>query len=227
MISYPKIIPASDSALIVYFGDIISYDLHRKVFILTKYLIDNPKNDIINIHPAYNSVMVSIEPSSRLSKTQEYLNKIIHDIDNIEIANEISEVEIPVVYGGEFGPDLDKVAKHCGLSIDEVIKQHSSAEYLVYFIGFSIGFPYLGGMDNSLATPRLEIPRKSVPKGAVAIAGSQTGIYPLSSPGGWNLIGSTPNSIFNVDNPKESMLKMGDILRFKSINTEEYEATLL
>ena len=82
-------------------------------------------------------------------------------------------------------------------------------------------------MDNSLATPRLEIPRKSVPKGAVAIAGSQTGIYPLSSPGGWNLIGSTPNSIFNVDNPKESMLKMGDILRFKSINTEEYEATFL
>ena len=227
MISYPKIISASDSALIVYFGDTISYDLHRKVLILTKYLIDNPKNDIINIHPAYNSVMVSIEPSSRLSKTQEYLNKIIHDIDNIEIANEISEVEIPVVYGGEFGPDLDKVAQHCGLSIDEVIKQHSSAEYLVYFIGFSIGFPYLGGMDNSLATPRLKIPRKFVPKGSVAIAGSQTGIYPLSSPGGWNLIGRTPNSIFNVDNPKESMLKMGDILRFKSINTEEYKATLL
>jgi len=227
LISYPKIISASDSALIVYFGDTISYDLHRKVLILTKYLIDNPKNDIINIHPAYNSVMVSIEPSSRLSKTQEYLNKIIHDIDNIEIANEISEVEIPVVYGGEFGPDLDKVAQHCGLSIDEVIKQHSSAEYLVYFIGFSIGFPYLGGMDNSLATPRLKIPRKFVPKGSVAIAGSQTGIYPLSSPGGWNLIGRTPNSIFNVDNPKESMLKMGDILRLKSINTEEYKATLL
>ena len=171
--------------------------------------------------------MISVDPFSRLSKIQGYINTIIEDFDNMEIINEEPEVIIPVVYGGKYGPDLDKVAKHCDLSIEEVIKKHSNEDYLVYFIGFSIGFPYLGGMSSSLATPRLETPRTIVPKGSIAIAGSQTGIYPLSSPGGWNLIGQTPSHIFNVDNPKESKLKMGDVIRFKSISAEQFKDTSL
>ena len=166
--------------------------------------------------------MVSIRNSSSLSKTKNYLNTIIQDIEKNNSINEVSTVEIPVVYGEEFGPDLDRVAKHCGLTKDEVIKKHSKEEYLVYFIGFSIGFPYLGGLNNSLSTPRLEIPRTTVPKGSIAIAGSQTGIYPLSSPGGWNLIGKTPVSIFNINDPGKSLLKMGDSVRFKPINKEDF-----
>ena len=167
--------------------------------------------------------MVSIKKSSKLSKVDEYLNKIIQDFEKNKIINDVSKVEIPVLYGGEFGPDLDRVAKHCGLSKDEVVAQHSKEEYLVYFIGFSIGFPYLGGINNSLATPRLDIPRTIVPKGSIAIAGLQTGIYPLSSPGGWNLIGITSVDIFNVDDPSNSLLKMGDSVQFKPTNKEDFK----
>jgi inhibitor of KinA len=197
------------------------------VLTFTNYLINNPINEIINIHPAYNSVMISLDPFYRLAKIQEYIKTIIENFDNMDVIGEGSTVEIPVVYGGEYGPDLDKVAQHCDLSVDEVIEKHSNENYLVYFIGFSIGFPYLGGMNSSLATPRLETPRTRVPEGSIGIADTQTGIYPLSSPGGWNLIGQTPRHIFNADNPKESMLKMGDIIRFKSVTAEQFKDSAL
>ena len=132
------------------------------------------------------------------------------------------DVEIPVLYNGMEGLDMSRVCEKTGLSTSEVIRRHSEPDYLVHFIGFSIGFPYLGGMDASISTVRLETPRSSVPAGSIGIAGNQTGIYPKSSPGGWNIIGQTPLSIFNAENPVESTVKMGDKVRFRPINESEF-----
>ena len=132
-------------------------------------------------------------------------------------------VEIPVLYGYDYGKDIQRVEQFSGLNEKEIIQKHQSGNYLVYFLGFSPGFPYMGGMDLVLTTPRLETPRKCVPQGSVAIAGQQTGIYPFSSPGGWNLIGRTPLEIFNLSNPKKSLIQMGDKVLFKSISKDEYE----
>ena len=120
-------------------------------------------------------------------------------------------VEVPVRYGG---PDLDDVARLAGMTADEVIVLHSGAEYVVYFLGFSPGFPYLGGMPEALATPRLASPRLRVPAGSVAIGGSQTGIYPVASPGGWRIIGRTPLELFRADREPPALLAMGDRVRF-------------
>jgi inhibitor of KinA len=132
-------------------------------------------------------------------------------------------VEIPVLYGDNYGKDIQRVAQFSGLNEKEIIQKHQSGNYLVYFLGFSPGFPYIGGMDRGLTTPRLQTPRKCVPQGSVAIAGEQTGIYPFSSPGGWNLIGRTPLEIFNLSNPKNSLIQMGDKVQFKSISKDKYE----
>jgi len=140
-----------------------------------------------------------------------------------EVTPKGRDLKVPVVYGGEYGPDLKRVSKHSGLNESQVIERHSQCNYLVYFIGFSIGFPYLGGMDESISTPRLDSPRKRVDSGNIGIAGGQTGIYPLSSPGGWNLIGKTPINVFNINDPDSSFLRMGDRLKFFSIEESKFE----
>ena len=132
-------------------------------------------------------------------------------------------VEIPVLYGYDYGKDIQRVGQYSGLDEKEIIQKHQSGNYLVYFLGFSPGFPYMGGMDRVLTTPRLETPRKCVPQGSVAIAEQQTGIYPFTSPGGWNIIGRTPLEIFNLSNPKNRLIQMGDKVLFKSISKDEYE----
>jgi inhibitor of KinA len=132
-------------------------------------------------------------------------------------------VEIPVCYGGEYGPDLEFVARHNGLDAEEVIRIHTAGEYLVYMIGFTPGFPYLGGLSARIAAPRLEKPRFKVPGGSVGIAGRQTGIYPLTAPGGWRLIGRTPLSLFTPALDPPCLLRPGDAVTFKAISREEYE----
>ena len=152
--------------------------------------------------------------------------KIIENSLNIEQNGKTPQarlVEIPVLYGYDYGKDMQRVERFSGLNEKEIIQKHQSGNYLVYFLGFSPGFPYMGGMDQVLTTPRLKTPRKCVPQGSVAIAGQQTGIYPFSSPGGWNLIGRTPLEIFNLSNPKKSLIQMGDKVLFKSISKDEYE----
>ena len=126
-------------------------------------------------------------------------------------------VEVPVVYGGEFGPDLDFVSLHTRLPVEEVIRLHSGGEYPVYMIGFTPGFPYLGGMDGRLASPRLETPRTRIPMGSVGIAGEQTGIYPQESPGGWRIIGRTPLRLFDLQREPPCLLSPGDVVRFVPI----------
>ncbi|MHA6310606.1 5-oxoprolinase subunit PxpB [Pantoea sp. S-LA4] len=124
------------------------------------------------------------------------------------------QVDIPVIYGGEAGPDLAVVAEQASLSVSQVVELHSSSEYVVYFIGFQPGFPYLGGLDPRLHTPRRAEPRVSVPAGSVGIGGSQTGVYPLASPGGWQLIGQTPIALFDPLQQPPTLLRPGDTVRF-------------
>lgn len=126
-------------------------------------------------------------------------------------------VEIPVVYGGEAGADLDDVAAHCGLGADEVVQRHTGAEYIVYFIGFQPGFAYLGGLDPRLETPRRAEPRIAVPAGSVGIGGAQTGVYPLATPGGWQLIGRTALALFDPQAEPPTLLAPGDRVRFVAV----------
>ncbi|MHB8904561.1 MAG: 5-oxoprolinase subunit PxpB, partial [Melioribacteraceae bacterium] len=132
-------------------------------------------------------------------------------------------IEIPVCYDEEFAPDISIVAKHNSLTIEQVIQIHSQPEYLVYFLGFSPGFPYLGEMPKEIVTPRLLTPRLKVPAGSVAIGGDHTGIYPISSPGGWNIIGRTPLRLFSPENENPTLLKMSDRIKFVPITKKEFE----
>ncbi|WP_264371373.1 5-oxoprolinase subunit PxpB [Virgibacillus necropolis] len=131
-------------------------------------------------------------------------------------------IEIPVLYGGEHGPDIESVSSYNNLSIEEVIDIHSSANYLVYFIGFTPGYPFLGGMSPEIATPRLESPRISIPPGSVGIANNQTGIYPVESPGGWRLIGQTPIQLYDAKSDQPFLFKSGDNVRFNNIDINEF-----
>jgi KipI family sensor histidine kinase inhibitor len=205
--------PASDRSLLVEFGETISLETHRHVFHLTHAL--EGIRGVLNLHPAYASVLVEFDP--RLLG-HEQVEALVRQAAAGEAAmshtGETRLVEIPVRYGGEFGPDLPDVARHTGLSPERVVELHSDAEYLVYFLGFAPGFAYLGGLPPELATPRLAAPRKHVPAGSVAIGGNQTGVYPIVSPGGWRIIGHTRAKLFDPSAPEPVLLRMGDRLRF-------------
>ncbi len=169
---------------------------------------------ILNVHPAFCTVLIDFDPRLRThTELRAWLEDRLSDIAH-EPPPEPRTVEIPVSYGGEFGPDLEDVARHSSLTPAEVVRLHCSAEYFVYFVGFSTCFPYLGGLPAQLATPRLPAPRKLVPTGSVAIAGAQTGIYPIASPGGWRLIGRTPQPLFDSAAEPPALLRMGDRVRF-------------
>jgi KipI family sensor histidine kinase inhibitor len=205
--------PASDRSLLVTFGEVISLDSHHQVFHLTRSLED--VRGILNLHPAYTSVLIEFDPRLVESAAIEALvhQKMAGEADP-RIAETPRTVEIPVCYGGEFGPDLDDVASHTGLSPERVVELHSAADYLVYFLGFAPGFAYLGGLPPELATPRISAPRKHVPAGSVGIGGNQTGVYPIVSPGGWRLIGRTAVKLFDPSAAEPVLLRMGDRLRF-------------
>ena len=206
----------------VKFGDDISEDLHQQVFSFSNQLLQQSFNGINNVHPGYNSVLVTFDKNiysdTVLEKVQQFWSEFQE-----QKQEKYNTVEIPVLYGAKYGPDLDRVCNYTGLSSGEVIKRHTAGNYLVYFIGFSPGFPYIGGMDETLATPRLDTPRKKVPLGSVAVANNQTGIYPIESPGGWNLIGRTPLPIFNINDPENSLVDIGDKLHFRSISQDEFD----
>ena len=218
----PQFVPASDQSVLVKFGEEISNEVHQQVFTFYHFILKMPIKGVINIHPAYASILFTLEQNAGLHKTLTLIKKSWKASTQMRIP-EARQVKIPVLYGGEFGEDMDRVSQHTGLDPIEIIKRHQGGSYLVYFTGFSPGFPYIGGMDPSLSTPRLTTPRKQVPAGAVGIAGEQTGIYPLSSPGGWNLIGQTPIKIFDWHHPTDLPLRMGDSIKFISITKEEFD----
>jgi inhibitor of KinA len=208
---------ASDQSLMVYLGEEIDLPTHYRVLKLLRLLEAEPIASVRNFHPAYCSILVVFDPLTLdHEKLEGILAQYLARLDSVALA-EPRTVEIPVHYGGESGPDLVDLAELHNLSPDRVIELHSSASYNVYFVGFVPGFAYLGGLPEELATPRLESPRKRVPKGSVAIGGSHTGVYPFETPGGWRLIGRTPLDIFDPDSAELSRLRIGDRVRFTPI----------
>jgi len=210
--------PASDRSLLISFGELISDEAHRQVSRLCRRI--SGVRGILNLHPAFASVLIDFDLRLRTHEEMELLVErlAVESAGDAESAWESARVvEIPVCYGGEFGPDLEDVARHCGMDAARVVELHAAAEYLVYFVGFSTCFPYLGGLPAALATPRLAAPRKHVPVGSVAIGGSQAGVYPLASPGGWRLIGRTPLRLFDPQASPPGLLRMDDRVRFRPI----------
>jgi inhibitor of KinA len=208
-----EIRPASDRALLVSFGNAITLEAHGEVRRLLAALQHRPPG-IFNLHPAFASVLIDFDPRRR---THEEVTALVRERMAAAapmVMDDTRLIEIPVRYGAEFGPDLAGVAEHTGLTAEQVIELHASASYLVYFLGFSPGFPHLGGLPEKLATPRLPAPRKWVPAGSVAIGGSQTGVYPMESPGGWRIIGRTPLRLFDPDASPPALLRAGDTVRF-------------
>lgn len=209
-----KWLPAGDKGLVVEFGNVIDPDINRRVHDLAQSIIDSDLIGISYIVPTYRSLLVEYDPMNQ--GFDELVKALKSLLDGLKEGKTIAPklVEIPVIYGGEYGPDLDFVCESSKLSSDQVIDIHSSANYLVYMLGFTPGFPYLGGMDERIATPRLKTPRTSIPAGSVGIAEKQTGVYPIESPGGWQLIGYTPVNLFDLAREKPVLLEPGNYVRF-------------
>jgi inhibitor of KinA len=215
--------PLGDCAAAVRFGTSIDLTIHRKVRQLAACLKEKPLPGMVEFVPAFTAITVYYDP---LKTDYEAIRRQLERIVGGSLPETVEgarRVDIPVCYGGELGPDLSFVAEHSGLNEEEVIRIHSGSEYIVYMLGFSPGFPYLGGMSERIAVPRMESPRMAVPEGAVGIAGKQTGIYSLKSPGGWRIIGRTPLKLFRPDTAHPTLLQAGDIVRFRPVSLEEYE----
>ncbi|MUG86353.1 5-oxoprolinase subunit PxpB [Paenibacillus timonensis] len=233
------ITPLGDSALIVKFGDSILKDTHLKVRQLAEHLDQLPFSWMVEVVPTFTSVTIYYDVMKLLAETVEQeehvrianpfqlaaasVSQLLLTLRDVN-ASPARIVEIPVCYGGDFGPDLETVASHNGLTPQEVVEIHRSADYLVYMLGFAPGFAYLGGMSERIATPRRETPRLAIPAGTVGIAGDQTGVYPIDTPGGWQLIGKTPIELFKPQQMPPTLLQAGDIVRFYPISREQFEA---
>jgi inhibitor of KinA len=214
--------PASDQSLLVYFGEKITIEANERVRKLLQLLEAEPIAGVRNLHPAYCSLLVKFDALKwQHEKMERELRKYLVRLDKMKLP-EPRHVEIPVCYGGEFGPDLDEVAALHKTTPEQVIHLHSSETYLVYFLGFVPGFAYLGELPEELVAPRLATPRKKVPAGSVGIAGNQTGVYPFETPGGWRLLGRTPVSMFRTDREGLSLLSIGDRVRFIPISRERF-----
>jgi len=213
---------SGDKGLLIEFGNEISEEVNRKVRSMCLAIGKSGINGIIDMIPAYRSLLVNYNPLEiDLDTLVERLREIEGNLDNMMLP-EPRIIELPTLYGGEYGEDLSFVAEHNGISEAEVIRLHSSVDYLVYMLGFTPGFPYLGGIHEKLEAPRLKEPRIKIPAGSVGIAGRQTGVYPTESPGGWRIIGRTPVKLYDPDIDPPVILRAGDYIRFVPIGEEEY-----
>lgn len=224
-----KIVSASEDSIQVQFYNKICPKVNRMVsdFSRAFALMTKDMPEIREIVPTYCAVSVYFdEKNCKASLLKKIALEVIEKIDGEEEKSTGSEriITIPVCYETEeFAPDLRKVAAHAKLTAEEVIKIHSSTDYLIYMMGFLPGFPYLGGMEKCLETPRLETPRTKIPAGSVAIGGAQTGLYPVESPGGWNIIGRTPLKLFDLNRNPHFLYNSGDKIRFEPISRREFE----
>lgn len=207
----PQLHPLGDRALLCSLPAPATLPQQQRIWALAT--LASEWEEVSEVVPGMNNLtLITKRPVSDLDTLTERVLKSWPKLGTA--ASEGRTVEIPVVYGGSAGPDLDNVARHTGLSTKEVIERHSSAEYVVYFLGFLPGFAYMGGLDTSLATPRHTTPRVSIPAGSVGIGGEQTGIYPMASPGGWQLIGRTGLQLFDPSQQPPTLLRPGDRVRF-------------
>ncbi len=221
-----KYIPSGDSAFIIKAGYEISEEVNRTVRKLLIRLEEEKISGITDFIPSYNELMVCYDPLViDYRQLPDIFRSCAADLDTMELPEE-DVIHVPVLYGGGYGPDLQYVAEYNSLAEDEVIEIHSSSACLVYMLGFTPGFCYLGGMDQRIATPRRETPRLKIPAGSVGIADGQTGIYPIESPGGWQIIGKTPVRLFNPDQKPEFLFNAGDYIQFFPVTVDEYKHIL-
>ncbi|MCI1187838.1 5-oxoprolinase subunit PxpB [Hymenobacter sp. DH14] len=227
-----RLFPLGDAAVVLEFGSAISPATHAAIAAFSARLAARPFVGLREAVPAFTTLTVYYDPwrasehgrhPEPYERVATQLQLLLAETPATAATAAAQVVEIPVCYGGAFGPDLAFVAQHSGLSLEEVIALHTAPEYLVHMIGFAPGFPYLGGLDARLATPRRPQPRPLVAAGAVGIAGPQTGIYSLPTPGGWQLIGRTPLRLFNPEWAAPSRLRAGQRLRLVAISEEEFE----
>lgn len=217
-----KILTAGDSALLIEFEQRIAPEINAQITAFVHLLKGQHIEGVTDLIPAFASLLINYDP--RVIGYKD-LKARIEELLKIEVSEEASEArvfEIPVCYGGEYGPDIANIAENAGLSEQEVIDIHCSKDYLIYMLGFLPGFVYLGGLDERIHTPRLANPRISIPAGSVGIAASQTGIYPLNSPGGWQLLGMTPVKTYDPERETPILVEAGDYIRFVPVTEEEF-----
>lgn len=219
---------ASENSIIVYFGSETSDSISNQINAFCIHMKTNYQTYIIDLISSYASVLLIFDVSnishSEIKRiVRASLAKLEKSSKKSGVSEEKQVITLPVLYGGENGPDLSTIAKNAGISEREVISIHESKPYLVYAIGFAPGFAYLGEVDPKIATPRLETPRQTVPKGAVAIADRQTAVYPAESPGGWNIIGICPIPMFNSLSPPYMPVSVGDTVKFESIDENQFD----
>ncbi|MBA2176416.1 5-oxoprolinase subunit PxpB [Halobacillus locisalis] len=224
--------PLGDQAITIKFGTSIDLDVHQKVKQFASYIDQHSIEWMVEYIPTFTTVTMYYDPMKILRKStdpetlpyewvRQRIEEWLKDLTSTTTGTPRT-ITIPVCYGGEFGPDLHAVATYNQLEEQDVINLHLQGDYLVYMIGFAPGFPYIGGMDETISMPRKEEPRQSIPEGSVGIAGKQTGVYSIETPGGWQLIGRTPLRLFRPEESPPSLLQAGDRIVFTSITEEEF-----
>lgn len=217
-----KYLPAGDKGLVVEFGNAISPEINNKVRSFALALENAAISGLVEYIPTYRSLLILYDP---LVWKPDLLVARLRELETSLASMKLPNPNIyylPVSYGGEFGPDFPFVCQYTGLTREDVVKIHTGGKYLIYMLGFTPGFPYLGGMDERISVPRLDTPRIKIPAGSVGIAGNQTGIYPVESPGGWRIIGRTPVKLFEPLSKKPVLLNAGDYVCFFEVTLEEY-----
>ena len=210
-----KIRACGDSMLLVELEPAIDPVINERAILLASRIRERKARGVRDIAPGYSTLGIHYDPlQTDLAALEQAIEQEFAGLAALDTIADRAVIEIPVNYGGEYGPDLDAVATFAGCSVDEVIKRHSSRTYRVYMLGFVPGFAYMGRVDPSLAAPRHRVPRERVPAGSVGIAGLQTGVYPVESPGGWQLIGHTTTMMFDANRDQPSLLSAGDLVRF-------------
>lgn len=215
--------PLGDAAFLIKVGDDISPNIHRKVRTLKISIQKSEIKGIQEIIPAYNELMIYYQPKElNYNDLLTRLKNLERNIESVDLPKP-KVIQIPVCYDKKFAPDIEIVAQKNKLLVDDVIQIHTSSKYLIYMLGFTPGFCYLGGLNKKIATPRKDNPRERIEAGSVGIAGNQTGIYPIDSPGGWQIIGKTPLKLFNPENKYPFLLEAGNYIKFESISVKEFE----
>lgn len=211
---------SGENSITLEVGNEISEDINQQVRMMTIAIEQSDIKGVIELIPTYRSLKIDYDPCQiKYNALVEAIKTLQDNLSTLDIERP-EVIEIPVLYKG---PDLEYVSEHNNISKDEVIKIHSSQEYLIYMLGFTPGFPYLGGMSEKIATPRLEQPRAKIDAGSVGIAGCQTGIYPIESPGGWQLIGKTPLKLFDNNRENPFLLASGNYLKFVPIDQQTFD----
>lgn len=219
-----KLLIAGDSAILIQFGNEISPEINRKISETMQLLRDQHIVGVLDMIPSFCALLICYDPRVlSYAQIRQRLEAMLK-LETKSVSHGKKVYEVPVCYGGEYGPDLAFIAEHAGITEEEVIRLHSSRDYLIYMLGFLPGFCYLGGLDETIHTPRLESPRLKIPAGSVGIGGSQTGIYPLDSPGGWQLMGMTPIKTYDADRTPAILFEAGDYIRFVPVDEAEFLA---